>query len=222
MSRTLVLFVAVIACVAGASGRSVAGPVPWTYHAEVSDGTGGSWVYFGTDTDVQFDPTTGQETRTPYLVLAEIGATANGEGFGAMTVPVLSVSQSRLRGYAAEPPDPWALSRPTYFRLEATITDTASGQSQALDYSVRGTGQLFAATGTGIVSLWTEEGTDTFVLGGNRYTARAVARESESAAHLELAVTAEPAATPEPGSLLLAGVGLAGLGFVRRVGRRMG
>jgi hypothetical protein len=205
---------------------SFAGPIGWGYHVEVSDGAGGSWAYFGTDTQSWYDPATGQEGQTPYLVLGNIGASVWGESAGSDTLHVLSVGQSQLRGVPVDDSatgirtSSWEESHSNIFWMDVTITDQASGQSRDLRYAAGGTGFLFAATGTGVVSLWAEDKADGFVLGTNRYTVRPVARESESAGHLELEVAV--VANPEPGTLALAGaaIGVVGLARVVRRGRR--
>jgi hypothetical protein len=196
-----------------------AGPIGWGYSADITAGNNGQWVSFGVEYQNTRNPATGEESSTPYQLLANIARVNWGPRSGSGTVRVGSFGPADIQPYPMD--DPWALARPGVFTLQFDLTDSASGQTRSLSYGVMGMSHGYFTTGTGVVSLIPDERSDTFVLGGNRYTVRPVARESESAAYLDLDVEVGPAvANPEPGTLALAGLGLAAVGLVRVRRRR--
>jgi MYXO-CTERM domain-containing protein len=190
-----------------ATQSAAAGPIGWGYSAEVTANPGGHWVTFGVEYQTTVDPATGGEVSTPYLLMADVGRVSWGTGSDSGTARVGTFGPDDIHTYSTD--DPWALTRPSVFTLQFDLTDAASGETRSLSYGVMGGSHGYFTSGTGVVSLTPDERADTFVLGGNRYTVRPVARESESAAYLDVDVTVGPAAAPEPGTLALAVVGLA-------------
>ena len=214
MSRAMRL-VGVAGVVLGLAGTAAAGPIGWSYSGVVEAPNGGPWVHFGAEEKDWYDPATGESGVTPYQILGQIDATFSGSESGPGTARLASYDVTNLHSYPID--DEWALNRPNWFQVRLTIRDEVSGEWQELEYDATGASAGFFLTGTGVVNLSVDSRADVFHLGDYTYTVQARVRESESAAHIELDV--DMVHNPEPGTLALAGMGLAGtLGW--RVRRR--
>jgi hypothetical protein len=214
----------------GAPVPASAGPIDWAYTATIGpiNPPAAPYAWFGTENRTSVDPATGREIQTPYVILGLVDQFTRGIGSGSATVGAGAIGPSDL--VAAPASDMWAATRPELFGLTVTLTDTGSGQTRSLFYRVDGHSSGFFTTGSGVVSLQIFSGppADPFVLGNTVFTVAPVVRGSESGEHIDLQVTAAPAAaTPEPGTMILAGLGLVSVGGVRlrrrtRAGRRDG
>jgi hypothetical protein len=203
-----------------------AGPIlGWGYAVKVAAEDGGPFAHFGIDTKDWFIPPSpsgdpSQEGKTDYQMIAHIGASLSGQMTGSAVgqdvIHISSVGPAELTPYAMD--DAWAAGVPRGFRITIRITDDSSSAFQDLSYAAHGSSLGFFLTGTGVTNVTVEERTDTFTLGGNEYTVHPSVRGSESAEHIELSVEVKPvpAATPEPGTLALAGIGLTAVVGLRR------
>ena len=194
------------------------GPIRWEYSGTVEATNGGPFAHFGVEDKHWFDATTGTEEVTPHQILARIDATFSGAATGDETIHAAALDASRLEAFPID--DGWALNRPNHFLVKVTILDEASGQAADLEYTASGTSSGFFLSGTGVINLAVDSRINTLELGRNRYTILARIRESESAAHIELDIEATHH-NPEPGTLALAVMGLAGL-VTRRLRYRSG
>jgi hypothetical protein len=194
-----------------------AGPVRWNYSGVVEATNGGPFAHFGVEEQHWFDPTTGAEGATPYQILGHVDATFSGSGVGRGDIHAGAYGVTCLEAFPID--DPWALNRPNRFLVRVTIFDVESGESAEVAFEGTGMSNGYFQSGTGVVNLWVEPHVEVFELGGHRYAVGARVRESESAAHIELAIDATHH-NPEPATLALAGIGLCGLGVVRRLRKK--
>jgi hypothetical protein len=210
-------------------------PIGWSYTVKLEGDDGGPYAHFGTATHYWYIPPTfpgeqGQEGQTDYQMIANVRASSEGHLFGSAVglayvdgagLYITSLGVGDVRAYDLG--DEWASGVSPTFWFRVRVTDDASAESRDLSYRASGGASGYFLTGHGATSVHIEDRTDTFTLGENRYTVRPRVRSSESAEHVELDVEVGPAAaTPEPGTLALAGVGLAPLmgAFARRFRRR--
>jgi hypothetical protein len=190
-----------------------AGPIPWSYQGTIEAINSGPYVQFGVEDQPWFDPATGGAVVTPYQILGRIDATFSGTASGQATIHAAAYDVTRLEAFPID--DEWALNRPNRFQVRVTILDETSDQARDLVYVGQGSSSGFFLSGTGVVNLSLESRMDVFELGKYRYSVEARVRDSESAAHIELDVGVVRH-NPEPGTLALAGIGLFGLGILRR------
>ena len=127
-------------------------------------------------------------------------------------------------------PDPGSYEVRYGFTVEVAVTDVASGEQNTLAFDgwyVSHWTYLDSERDNPEVWRWDYEYSGfgdphngrTLELGGNLYTVRASGGGTGVMPFGELTVSIDPIATPEPGTLALAGLGLCGLGVVRRLRR---
>lgn len=223
MIRTLRMAATAFALFAGISTAS-AGPIEWSYsaHVRTSAGTGvlkiGSYqLLYDPSGNGTSEPISGNYTLTvPFAERTIAGTSADATGVNSDTIAPFSVGH----GYSLVPTAN-APPSDTTFLVDLTITDSASGQSGTVSL----TGSAGASTWEtfptpALFSLSMNPDQSDLVLGSNRYRVAALGGlpdelDEPAAASFRITATAD---TPEPGTLLLAAVGLSGVGFgwVRR------
>jgi hypothetical protein len=189
-----------------------AGPIEWDFRITSRTDPPGDRVYLG-EYQLRFGPS------DPQSVYVFTGRPAGGSGStsGSVTNMVVAGTGKQDWEFTTRPG-----GGPTEFEFRFDITDRASGESGSAVYTVRPSfSNGFPDTYYGEVSIWIDEQA-TFDLGGNRYDLVLRTIEDASSHFIMADVTVTPSATtPEPGTLALAGVGLAPLigAFVRRLRR---
>lgn len=208
---------------------ATAEPIGWSYTVTTGTPTGAPYLYIGTVSHADWGgPGVGDITNTYRAYNPVSSGTQSGTHTGDMRYvsPGGSLSAALHVGDVGYPtldlvsdsmgipPRP---SDPTW-RVSMAITDAASGQAgtASFDWTPFVFPDVFTS-GTGVVDWKQESQTKTLVLGDHRYTVTTFQQDHESHAELLAEVTVTQN-TPEPGTLALAGIGLAGVGL-RRVRR---
>jgi hypothetical protein len=190
---------------------AAAGPIEWDFSVTSRTDPPGEHVYLG-EYQLNFGP---GDPVTVYVLTGRTGG-ASGSLSGSVSDMVVGGTGKQDWEYVHTPPE----SRPTEYEFRFDITDRASGESGSAVYTIRPSfSHGFPDTHYGEVSIRLDEQA-TFNLGGNRYDLALHTHEDETGALILADVTVTPgAATPEPGTLALAGVGLGAAGLVRRLRR---
>jgi hypothetical protein len=214
MTRMLKLL-GVLAGLLGVAGSAVAGPIQWSYATSLGPEGGGSGIWIGD-----------YIRRDSYAPNGWAHANIVGQLQAAdPTGPQTGAAHLALGGYhpgfySLQWDDAgFALTGPVrqQFQVQLTITDAASGQSGVV--TAYGTGQahqhddMLAAPTFGF--LLSQGADQSLTLGGNEYAVKFHATEDVGIADgvgISADVTASAANTPEPGTLLLAGLGFASCG----------
>lgn len=185
-----------------------AGPIGWSYQTSIIASPDHGRLYAGSD--VYYLP---DESGTMTLYgFVELPYVFSGSETGSVSnVRLAGVSKAAYE-YRDEPPGPNGLDA-VYLRVE--VTDTASGQTASADLYL--SAYLLSALPGEIraEAYINARGDLSFVLGENRYDIAVTDGYTESGSWISASVTVTPAATPEPGTLALAGLGLAAVGAIR-------
>ena len=185
-----------------------AGPISWSYRSHVVGESGAGYLNLGTIVHRYDDGT--QYVSVPYVAITPINS------FDEPPVLLGGPQQLMLGGisypHLLKPNDPRILAADDSFRLTLDITDDASGETGTAFFT--GNGYVMDGvftTGTGVVGLNVHGNTE-LRLGDNLYQIHAGTKDSESEAYMIADVTVAPAVrdTPEPATLILAGLGVAG------------
>jgi hypothetical protein len=195
------LLAAVLLTAATASAEPFTG---WTYTATLTPAGGANAVLLDEGARVEVDPATGGEKLVPYIVVTWLSERASGPFEQGATVPLAEFAKFDRAVFDLMPPD----LNPSPHTVTATLTFTAPDGTAG---RVSADGRL-TATGDDGFAL-TLDGTPQFVTVAERvFGTQFAVRETDDGAVVEFTACA----TPEPGTLALAGAGLAGL-----VGARM-
>jgi hypothetical protein len=190
-----------------------AGPIGWNYTATFATDAGADLLYLGRHIRPDSAEPDGFLEGTIYGVPTAVSAAGSYPGSARFRVGQLSDVGVGVYWDSEAPPPPID----PRFVLGLTIRDAASGETGA-----------FTAVGTGTIvsdpmlydfalSLSLAGGTDQEqVIGDTRYRVRLSTESDGDGAYVVADVSTGPAvATPEPGTLALAGFGLAAVGLLR-------
>lgn len=195
-----------------------AGPIEWTYSARLRTAGGTELLDLGTVTLGHYSEGMGHGewiTDEYTLTLPQPEQTATGTGTGRQVFPIFSFGSGLRVHPVAEAP---AADRE--FLLDFTLTDTASGASGTIAYTGTAGASVLNERDNlrPLFSAGVDQESAELMLGGRRYritTERSLPGDIEESAQLWFTVDAVQE-TPEPGTLLLAAVGLGAVG-VRRM-----
>jgi hypothetical protein len=201
------VYVSALALVLSAAGTASAGPIEWGYLAYIGPGGGEGRLRLGTIAGPGGDQ--------------EVAASLRGEdleapGFGSQRIRIASLLDMDV---TTDGPGPLYPHR-DQFTSDLTITDFASGESGQV--SIFGTGKYFGDDllldrRVMLELLGGDDGRRELTLGGNRYgIAYSVVQGADDRISTLVADVTVTSATPEPGTLALAGVGFAAV-----LGRRL-
>ena len=194
-----------------AASPAVAGPLPvWSYRTILETAPGQTELFLG-----RFQYQDRTDARDVYAYAGLPTAGAAGTAAGDTTITAAGVSKGGYR--LADEPTPGADL--DSFRVLLEITDATSGL-RGFTY-LGGRGRLVTSMPASLESEaeLTGDGRVLMQLGGNRYDIRTRGAQSESNSLLVADVSVTSVNTPEPATLLLAGLGL-GLVGVRRLRRK--
>lgn len=192
---------------------AAAGPIEWSFRADPDPS-----MYWGIVSIGTYQATGPEGERTTYYAYANTPEGLMGVGHDSMTdVRVGVLSKQAYNLYTSPPP---GANTANPFTWNVWLTDAQSGETGVASF------QITASLLTGMPDLSNSEvalsgsGGGAFRLGNNDYSVRFSTGESETGLWVLADVSAAPTATtPEPGTLALAGVGLAAVGLrLRRRG----
>ncbi len=183
---------------------AVAGPLPCSYTMRFAPSGNAETILLGTDTRYGYDHVTGIETATPvWVVHQDSERFASGQAYFG-TTDLFSFHHG-MWDLAESPPSNAIANR---FVLEYDFSDGGPHGESGGDISAMG---VFTS-GTGNFSLGFTNHPELYL---NEMNARVEfgLRESESHSTITMTITTapEPVPTPEPGTLILGGIGIAGL-----------
>ena len=198
--------VALLACAAlfGSTGVASAGPIEWSMRSDPDYTRFGTNFYFGTADRPLPEPGGGTEVVHIYGTMPE-GLLPVGAGSQSNILLATHSKQSYWYDYAP-PSNPAATNQVPYI---VWVTDHASGESGFLKFDL----SAYYLTGLPTTDygevVFGGSGGGSLVLGGNRYDLEFNTSDGDEGTYITANLTVAPvAATPEPGSLALAGFGL--------------
>lgn len=214
MSRSLIA----LACLILAADTASAGLLPWPYYVRFQAANGAQTILLGTDTR----PGDGDVPPTPVYLAYPTGV------FGPSRIHFQTATGTESLfefGYGqwdvSDTPLPAETTAVNMFDLHWGFqgpTETAGGTDRG---SIAVSDIYTSGTGNFVLGL---DVTHDITLDGRRALVRFHAVNEESVSRIEMTVTELPpmAETPEPVTLLLAGVGLAGVGLWRKRRKQRG
>jgi hypothetical protein len=195
--------VAVLALLA-APQLAAAGPIEWSIRGAPDVDPPASLVFLGV-----YDAYGLDGKPTPYYALAGLPEGMSGVGQDTMTgVRVGVLSKQAYQLFYIPPP---GILTDNPFTWKVSVTDTASGETGVVSFPITATLARGNADLTNSEVFLSGSGEGAFRLGRNEFAVRAWTSESETGLWVVANVGVAPAAaTPEPGTLALAGLGLGG------------
>ncbi len=197
---------------AAVAATATAGPLPgWTYTAAVAPAGGAAAMHLDEGVRVELDPITFEERSIPYTIIGRVNTTTSGTVDLGAAVAVHKFADLDWEVYdGPSPVQPLGAG----FTLSVLFTDpdgntavvSADGAAAAAPKFMGGTGQYEIAL----------RQTRSFELGGRRFRVAFDDTPGEAGTDVGFSVTSESVETPEPITLALAVVGLAGLAVARR------
>lgn len=187
---------------------SFAGPLPWHYYVRFGAADGAENILLGTDTRHDYNHATGVETSTPVFLIYRTG------GHGPTRINF--ETQPGTTGLFSFGYGNWDIveSLPENTVANRFTLSYGFGNSPDANGVVEGTisadGAFTSGTGNFLIGL--SEDRDLLV-GGQHARLNFGTHSSESASYIEMTITPTPpvAETPEPATLALAGLGIAGV-----------
>jgi hypothetical protein len=218
MVRSLLAVTAALVVSAPAS----AGPILWTYNATFGADGGPGWLLFNTSADrYRYPDGSVPAFPTPSWKFDNYGFGSGGV-FAGNRSDFSVIGFTTPDGYGLRYTDvPAGVRSTNEFRLTFSITDNASGQTASTSWTGTVTMHYHVGDTPGDVVpaavLWDigPPTLHTWTLGGNRYQVDLFTQLDGQADALFANVRLNP--TPEPAMLLLAGIGVGGLGALRRL-----
>lgn len=220
MVRSLLTAAALVAVGTPAS----AGPILWTYNATFGPVGGPGWLVFKTSVDPYPDGTS-PALPTPSWKFDNSGFGTSGVRAGSshgLEVIGFTVPNGYGLRYDPVPDGQRSADR---FRLTFSLTDNASGQTATTSWTGTVTMHYHQGGFPGEVEpayvFWDigPQTQQTWTLGANTYRVKLYDQLAGRDDRLFADVTLNP--TPEPATLLMAGIGVGGLGALRLLLRRL-
>jgi hypothetical protein len=188
---------------------ATAGPIAWSMRGEAEPFGPGNEFSLGTYTR----PIGSGESFEVVHAYGQLPEVLTATGTGPQTYIQLGAQSKQAYRFDTTPADPSPGNR-ALFRV--WVTDVASGETGHLSFFVTAyllTGLPFTDSSE---MVFGGEGGGTLLLGGNRYDVALKASDGDEGTYVSADLVVAPAtATPEPGTMALAGLGLAAVGLLR-------
>jgi hypothetical protein len=188
---------------------AAAGPIAWSMRGEVEPFGPGNELSLGTYTR----PIGNGESSEVIHAYGQLPEVLTAAGAGSQTYIKLGAQSKQAYRFDTTQADP-SPGNQALFRV--WVTDAASGETGHLSFLV--TGYLLTGLPQTDYSemVYGGEGGGTLLLGGNRYDLEMKASDGDEGTYVSADLTVAPAtATPEPGTLALAGLGVTAVGLLR-------
>lgn len=200
--------IGILAVLLGSAVPTLAGPLPWSYYVRFGAPDSADAILLGTDTRTSFDPVSGAETSTPvYLIYRTYAFGPSRINFETPPGPtdLFSFNSGNWEIVETLPANTVANRFTLNYGFENRDAVFVSG---VVEGTISADGAFSSGTGNFTIGLDEERELD---IAGQRARLVFGVRESESASTIEWTVTPEAAKTPEPATLVLAGLGFAGV-----------